>query len=115
MKIGIAGLLASYVVAFDPPVVMHCDWTCQPVLSPVHWTSLIIFAIVAPLLLSEFWSIVRRQAVESVEKFEHELSAPHTGVVEDLVIYANSGPGFDFYLYGPCYYGNVPGGMWCPS
>ena len=115
IKIFVGGLLAIYVVSFDPPLIEVCGFvSCKLVRSPAHWTTLVCFAIATPLLVTEFWAIVRKIGAQHVVQFEHELTAPHTGRGSDPIL--NVGTPIDLFLAGPCIYGDgVPGGVYCPS
>ncbi len=116
IKICVGGLLAIYVVSFDPPLIEVCSFvSCKFAHSPAHWTTLICFAIATPLLVTEFWAIAIKVGAQHVVPFEHELSAPLAALQSYPI--RNVGPAQPFYVgAGPCFYGDgVPGGASCPS
>ena len=83
LKLLVAGLVAIWIVSFDPPLGQVCHFFgCKLTYSPAHWSSVLLFLFAAPLLVHEFWQIVRGKNLTLLEQPFHELTAPHTGLGE---------------------------------
>ena len=117
LKLVVSGLVALWIVSFDPPLDLVCRFhECKWTYIQAHWSSVLLFFVAAPLLLHEFWRIVRGRPLGQPEALAHELSAPHTG---PGVVQWEKHPSYlldqDFQFYRHCLQETVPAYTDCTS